>query len=533
MPWMNALEESLSQLIIQRDLNPVDDLIVTMQKSKNASLSSKDDQGRSFLLLALEEGVPEIAYKLIELQKDNPEVIFGKDNQDRTPIQLAAAKGFENIVKKIIEIAQNPVHELLTADKKGNMALHQAAAISDVILELLLNSCSQKNIINRVNSLGNTALHEALKNPALESAELLINAGASLEVHNNDQKTPFMLLSNWDLERQIALFCHLDKEKQNYLLERYSAAIIANPQLPHLKKIYFTCSGLLGLKQLVTAHILINPEIRSLSTPLKELEIPPLEHPHRIEDEDADEAVFSDYDRMSLTKVINGTANFLTDLKQRSPISIKNRALTLLFPTLCLFIYGGIEAWLIYKEDTTSFSKDFDSWNSFFQAEVGFGSLGGLGVLLSGWVSSSWWNKEIRISATEWAVLIDSIKKDIQIKLQNLELHNNSMQGDQPIAPELIRDLESDITTLEKMKLPLIGDVSVKSLPLSQVIEIFSHIEETLKTIRNSLNLAKQPLSLFFKTPEQAHAFPKDAHVVDINDNQEGDETTPLLGHHG
>src|SRR5205085_3469797 len=105
------LEIALTQRIEKGQATFAKTLIEFIQTDENgAGLDSLNENGQSFLNLALEFGLKEVADLLLKLQKDNHGIIFGVDDDGQTCLWLAAKQGYADIVETIIQqaIKTNP-----------------------------------------------------------------------------------------------------------------------------------------------------------------------------------------------------------------------------------------------------------------------------------------------------------------------------------------------------------------------------------------------------------------------------------------
>lgn len=154
--------------------------------SGGAPLEARDAENRTALLLATHANLVEIASALIRAGAD----VNAKDNIQDTPFLYAGAEGRNDILKLILATEKANLHD---TNRYGGTALIPAAHHGHPeTVRLLLATAID---VDHVNNLGWTALLEAVilgdGGPVYhEIIKLLLAAGASAEIANNDGVTP-------------------------------------------------------------------------------------------------------------------------------------------------------------------------------------------------------------------------------------------------------------------------------------------------------------------------------------------------------
>ena len=150
-------------------------------------IETRDDQGRTALMLATRLNKIEVARVLIEAGAD----VNAKDNIDDSPFLYAGAEGRLEILRMTLEHGA----DLSSVNRYGGTALIPAAHHGHVetVRELLKTAID----IDHVNFLGWTALLETVilgdGGPSyVEITRLLINAGADTSVTDNNNVSPLM-----------------------------------------------------------------------------------------------------------------------------------------------------------------------------------------------------------------------------------------------------------------------------------------------------------------------------------------------------
>jgi ankyrin repeat protein len=126
-----------------------------------------------------------------------------RDKRDRSYLQLAAASpNPAPCVALLLANGANPC----SCDAKGRTPLHTALlrkkAEAALVSALTVNNSSAKltDLLDKQDSLGNTALHYAVKNGLADAARVLLSKGASI-LPDNEGITPFHIaISRRDIE---------------------------------------------------------------------------------------------------------------------------------------------------------------------------------------------------------------------------------------------------------------------------------------------------------------------------------------------
>lgn len=201
--------------------------------SQGVEIKGVDRRRRTLFHCAAQAGQIENAYVLIELGAE----IDARDLDGRTPLHLAALQGNQPMVKALLEIRADP--SLVTPE--GETLLHIAAGGGNIDLvafllgqpfskEWLHHGDSDGKVplhlavwgdpkpgvvhllievgthVDMTNSYGYTALHWAAKHGHLESARLLLKAGAQIDILNQNGDSPFDLALNWGQDEIVWLF---------------------------------------------------------------------------------------------------------------------------------------------------------------------------------------------------------------------------------------------------------------------------------------------------------------------------------------
>ncbi|TAK76345.1 MAG: ankyrin repeat domain-containing protein [Gammaproteobacteria bacterium] len=417
-------------------------------------------------------------------------------------------------------------------DEKGRTNLHRAAIQGDAVtVGLLLEKIKAigdeneiKSTINKVSLRGNTALHHALskqinkeKNMKIceleqihcnASIPLLINAGASLLIKNNNGVTPFKQICSLDPKTQMILVSKLNEEKRSNLCDCYHELLmkenVNSDKYEIYKNIYFTCARLVSLKELMIAHYEFNE-----SMPVKEiktldlLERMPVYRKKMESSIDFSEIkIISDdmpanikllnQERDTLTHLITDFQKCIDQLMKLPTVSLRNRMLAKLASPLIWLSYISIETALGYCAIAGVISgKDVVKTNIYavFLCLVAISGLFGADVIgkkLTNWFS----HREITLSYTEWQAVMESLQT------QALDI------------TESLQPLVAELKERDKMS-------------ITQVIYALTQIITMLKTMRTRCNKESQPLSLLFPPK----IVDKQDHVIDmVNHSHNGGE---------
>ncbi|KAG6363000.1 hypothetical protein INS49_008095 [Diaporthe citri] len=122
-----------------------------------------------------------------------------KNNTGQTVVHFVASKNNIDIARRLFE--NQPPASARIRDKRGQYALHRAAAIGSVpMINLLIKN---KSPLNATDSDGQTALHHAVAEGHGDAAVALLKAGAETDKQ--------------DLEGKLALDLAPDKEVRKYI----------------------------------------------------------------------------------------------------------------------------------------------------------------------------------------------------------------------------------------------------------------------------------------------------------------------------
>ncbi|MBV9576565.1 MAG: ankyrin repeat domain-containing protein [Gammaproteobacteria bacterium] len=557
MHTRHPLEEALALAIIQGSKS-YEKIIELIDQSSVASLESQDAEGKSFLFLALEHNRKVIIDVLFASQKENEIVLLAKDNKGLSLLHRTILNRDLEMFKKLF-LAIEAVEKLLIvknkkpalyleADNQRNNLLHYSVInkVQNALVFLLENrDCLQ--IINDVNSEGDTPLHLAFKHEAYKFIPYLINAGSDLFLINHDKKLPLILLAMLSLEKQKEILSLLDKEKQKIVLHAYRQLLmnetlvekyktkhtkffeqhsikkylyshyefndlldeyrkrLHHDEIPNLKENYLQLSACYDLQTGLYAQHEFNERMQDtrdidrnilLHMPLYVLRLLPVEMEEvntslLIEDENGlknlSEAQRLSKDTLTLVSFIHDLEVFLNDLQNRRQVSDKQRVLTATILAFSITTWIAVYIWYFQTDmETMDLSENLAALMT--------------PILLcatSIFIAFLIQRKSYFISYGEWKWLIDRLQKDVLEPMQYLE---NQEKIDNkkylPTSVDNIRTLENDMNELTKgIDMPILGkscnDYSIVDMSL-----IILRLTDILKTIRDEMNLLKKPLSL-------------------------------------
>ncbi|NNE64914.1 MAG: ankyrin repeat domain-containing protein [Gammaproteobacteria bacterium] len=148
-------------------------------------IETRDDRGRTALLLATQIDVAEVARVLMEAGAD----VNAKDNIDDSPFLYAGAEGRLEILQMMLKHGA----DLASVNRYGGTALIPAAHHGHIetVRELLKTGID----IDHINFLGWTALLETVilgdGGPTyIEITRLLVKAGADVNITDNENVSP-------------------------------------------------------------------------------------------------------------------------------------------------------------------------------------------------------------------------------------------------------------------------------------------------------------------------------------------------------
>jgi ankyrin repeat protein len=148
-----------------------------------------------------------------------PDLEHGAGKEWRTPLMLAAKRGHPEVARVLVEAGADPEYHsgngltpIMEAASAKRGSEQHAATVSSLI-EAGAN-VHKENYVN-----GNTALHYAAVTASLESAKLLVAAGANATAENNDGYTPMDYANrhrwNYDMRvwfRELGAECTLGED---------------------------------------------------------------------------------------------------------------------------------------------------------------------------------------------------------------------------------------------------------------------------------------------------------------------------------
>lgn len=151
--------------------------------AKGADIETKDDIGKTPLIIAVEKG--NINIKIVKLLLDKrakPNAKFG----DYTPLMLAYDQ--KEIVKELLDKGANP--NIQKGGKDWTVLMMSAYAGEKDIVEMLLAKGAK---VNTRKSDGMSVLLLASEKGHKEIVELLLNKGSDIKVKKNDGQTALMI----------------------------------------------------------------------------------------------------------------------------------------------------------------------------------------------------------------------------------------------------------------------------------------------------------------------------------------------------
>lgn len=180
-------ETPLHQAATNGEMNNLVSLI-----DQGVSLDAQDASKKTALYLAVTQGHENIVFCLLNRGADP--TIVGEEGD--TVLHVCAFYGHKALLEKLLSFPQ--VKNLLyLQDSDGKQTIHKAlwADPKPDIVELLLKEGADPNAINH---FGYTPLHWAAKHGHIESADLLIKAGAKLDIVNQNGALSFDLAISWE-----------------------------------------------------------------------------------------------------------------------------------------------------------------------------------------------------------------------------------------------------------------------------------------------------------------------------------------------
>lgn len=174
--------------------------LVGLLVSNGARYDIRDGQGRNCLHYAAKSGSHELVKLFLEVDKN----LNGKDAKGKTPLHYAEDAG---IVKLLLEAGADP-NEI---DNNGRTPLFDAIEEDrlDVVI-FLIAAC--KVDVGHEDLKNNTPIFIAAKSGSLLSVKLLLDAGATLDIENDDGYTPEELAEQYGNRDVLDYFKHIRSE---------------------------------------------------------------------------------------------------------------------------------------------------------------------------------------------------------------------------------------------------------------------------------------------------------------------------------
>lgn len=557
--YLEFLEKGLRAAIQSQTNNKEAKKLIKMP---NMNLSKRDENGRSFLAIALEAGNEEIATLLFDKQKNYDDIIYGVDLKGRNLFLLALGlpqKPSQNFIDLLLEHAKiNGKKPWLHLDNEGSSSLFAAVrSLNPVtvqkILDLFKQESNCKELINHNLYNGDTALHVACQLKVVNVVAQLVNNGASLNPHNNDHLTFFSLFSDFSRKEQQAVFLLLTREKKTEFLSEFLRCSNRN-QIEANHNVYVLAS-LDSLQALVRTNLEFNKLIAPRRTyihtkgdeqgniEISEFEIPegilnkiPLYAKRNgfIVDLALIEKIYPsslhviDEDRSSLLQLRNEINNLLQNLQNRGLLSWQmKKTIQLTFPILYIccavsFFVGFVTSGAIMSE--------FLLYSSVLIVLLLIVTVGALHLFL--------FSRGITLDAL-------SIYHNPEVLAQSIPaLSRTILKSEwQEFTPNLshIKDkLKENTGAITFSNNQLVNDFQNILLPLSEdqpivtAVQLLTSIYNMLSEIVNDINRTKKPLSLYFKSARKPESVEKESTIIEvfedrIKEDDEDSHDLPLL----
>ncbi|MCE3255814.1 MAG: serine/threonine-protein phosphatase 6 regulatory ankyrin repeat subunit B-like [Rickettsiaceae bacterium] len=156
------------------------------------NLNFKDEKGRTALHLAAQKGNAAILDFLLQTDKEH---IDSTDDLGFTALSLATANRHQKIIGALLEAGANPGIK----NTQGRAVLSYASASGNVeaVKAFLKSEIINSIDLNEPDNFGGTALHRAIIEGHENIADLLIKAGANVDIENENGQTPLQLAATW------------------------------------------------------------------------------------------------------------------------------------------------------------------------------------------------------------------------------------------------------------------------------------------------------------------------------------------------
>ncbi|KAK1975510.1 ankyrin repeat-containing domain protein [Colletotrichum cereale] len=122
-----------------------------------------------------------------------------KNHNEQNVLHFVASKNNLDVAKTLI--SHDPPVSTRVRDKRGQYAIHRAAAIGSVPMVVLL--IRNKSPLNATDASGYTALHHAIAEGHGDTAVALLKAGAEVDKKDNDGYLALDLAPDKEVRRYI------------------------------------------------------------------------------------------------------------------------------------------------------------------------------------------------------------------------------------------------------------------------------------------------------------------------------------------
>ncbi|KAB5579977.1 ankyrin repeat-containing domain protein [Coniochaeta sp. 2T2.1] len=144
--------------------------------------------------------------KLVDLLLSKGADVNEKNNSGQTALHFVTSKNNIDLARKFFEL--KPPASARVKDKRGQYALHRAAAIGSVpMINLLIKN---KSPLNATDVTGYTALHHAVAEGHGDAAVALLKAGAEADKRDGEGKLAFELAPDREVRKYIERAAEMD-----------------------------------------------------------------------------------------------------------------------------------------------------------------------------------------------------------------------------------------------------------------------------------------------------------------------------------